>query len=278
MAVKLVTDSTADIPPELLTPLGISVVPLTVHFGEQAYRDGVDIDSRAFFERLAATSGELPHTAQPPPAAFTEAYQRLLDGGHEIVSVQVSAALSGTFNSAVLARDESGAPARITVVDSRWVSMCLGMAVLAGAELAVKGGGRTEVLAEVERVLNRMDLLLFVDTLEYLQRGGRIGAARAFLGGLLSVKPLITLRNGEVQPAGQVRTRSRAIDRLRTWVREEHATPEGFCVLHTACPEDAQGLFDEMCASYPKAKPYLAEVGAVVGTHVGPGGIGVAIY
>lgn len=277
MGVRIVTDSTADIPPAVAAALAITVVPLTVHFGERAYRDGVDMDGDAFFQTLTTTK-DLPRTSQPAPAAFLEVYDRLLAEGHEVVSVHVSATLSGTHNSAVLGRQDCAAPDRVTVVDSRSTSMCMGMAVMAGASAAAAGDDATSVLAAVDGVLRRVDLMLFVDTLEYLQRGGRIGAAKAFLGGLLSVKPLIALRNGEVVAVGQVRTRSRAIDRLRQWVFDEHSSIEGFTVLHTACAADAQALFDEVHARYPHAEAYLTQVGAVVGTHVGPGAIGVSLY
>lgn len=276
MAVRLVTDSTASIPSELLAELRITVVPLSVVFGETAYQDGVDLDNASFFAKLKQAS-QLPRTTQPTPAAFTEAYDALLAQGHSVLSVQVSSALSGTFNSAQLGRDACQAPERITVIDSRLTSMSLGMAVIAGARAAEAGRSLDEVRAAVELVLAGVELLLFVDTLEYLQRGGRIGAARAFLGGLLSVKPLITLRDGVVAPVGQVRTRARALERLREWATE-HTAIRGFSVLHTASLPDAQALFDELRARFPAAEAYLVECGPVVATHVGPGGVGLVMY
>jgi DegV family protein with EDD domain len=276
VAVRLVTDSTANIPAEVQSNLAITVIPLTVSFGEESYRDGLDLDSASFFTKLAL-GPQLPRTTQPSPAAFTETYNELVEQGHVVLSVHVSAALSGTYGSAVLGRDACSAPDRVTILDSRWTSMCMGMAVMAGARIALAGGTLAETQSAVERVLQTVDLLLFVDTLEYLQRGGRIGAARAFLGSLLHIKPMITLRDGVVQPAGQVRTRARALERLRQWAAE-HVGVEGYCVLHTASPEDAQRLFDDMRARFPDAEGYLAECGPVVATHVGPGGVGLALH
>jgi DegV family protein with EDD domain len=276
VAVRLVTDSTCDIPPDLCGRYGVTVVPLTVHFGDESFRDRIDLDSETFFARLAKDP-QLPHTAQPSPAAFGQVYEELLGQGHEVLSVHVSARLSGAYNSAVLARAGCSAPDSVTVIDSGWTSMCLGMAVLAGARAAQQGEGPAAVQATVEGVLARTDLLLFLDTLEYLHRGGRIGAARSLVGTLLSIKPLITIKRGEVHPAGQVRTRARAIERLRQWVTE-HPQVAAFTVLHTVCPEDAHALFDDLRRSYPDAEAYLTEVGAVVATHVGPNAIGVALH
>ncbi len=275
MAVKVVTDSTSDIPIDTAREHGVTVVPLTVHFGGQSFRDGVDIDSATFFSRLTAST-DLPHTAQPAPSAFLEVYQRLLAEGHQIISVHVSSKLSGTYNSALLARTDSGAPQRITVVDSGWTSMCLGIPVLHAARAAQRGASPAEVETELYDALHRVDLLLFVDTLEYLQKGGRIGAARAFVGGLLSVKPLITLRNGEVAPIGQVRQRAKAIERVTQWV-EEHPTVTEFSVLHAHSAPDAHRLLEHLRARFPLAEAHITEVGPVVATHVGPGAIGVAL-
>ncbi len=275
MSVKIVTDSTADIPAEVVQALGITVVPLTVHFGDKVYRDGVDIDAERFLAALA-TSRALPHTAQPPPGAFVEVYRALLDQGHDIISIHLSSKLSGTINSALLARQEAGATERITVVDSLWTSMALGLVVISAAIAAQQGDEPPQILRLVDERLQKLHLLLFVDTMEYLQRGGRIGRAAAFLGGLLSVKPMITLQEGEVHPIERVRTRSRAIERLWLWASEFPSVSD-FCVLHISSLEDAKALFDRIQQRFPTAKGYVASVGPVVGTHVGPGAVGVAL-
>ena len=275
MTVRIVTDSTADIPPEVATALGITVVPLTVHFGDTVYHDGVDLDAEGFLVALAANKS-LPHTAQPSPAAFVEVYTRLLDQGHDVISIHLSGKLSGTINSAQLARQQMPAPDRVTIVDSLWTSMALGLLVIRAATAAQRGDEPAGILREVAGQLERLHLLLFVDTMEYLQRGGRIGRAAAFLGGLLSVKPLITLRGGEVHPIERVRTRSRAIERLYLWAAEFPAVSD-FSVLHISSFDDAKALFDRIQRRFPDATGYVTSVGPVVGTHVGPGALGVAL-
>lgn len=275
MTVRIVTDSTADIPPTLATELGIVVVPLTVHFGDRVFRDGVDLDAAGFLEQLASNPA-LPHTAQPSPAEFAAVYGNLLTAGDEIVSVHISAKLSGTMNSALLARQECGAPERVTIIDSQTTSMALGLVTIAAARAARSGAAREAIAAQVAADLDRSRLLLFVDTMEFLQRGGRIGRAAAFLGGLLSVKPMITLQNGEVHPLERVRTRSRAIERLWSWAAE-HPAVRQFCVLHIGSEAGAAGLFQRLSERFPQAEGYTAPVGPVVGTHVGPGALGITL-
>lgn len=275
MSVRIVTDSTADIPPALATELGIAVVPLTVLFGEESYRDGVDLDAPSFLEKLAA-SPTLPRTAQPSPAAFSQVYQELAGPGVEIVSIHLSAKLSGTLNSALIARREMGDPAEITVVDSQWTSMCLGIIVLRAARAAQAGASRDEVLSITEEDIQQMHLLLFCDTLEYLQKGGRIGRAAAFVGGLLSVKPMITLQQGEVHPVERLRTRHRALERLWEWA-DAFSSAREYCVLHSASLEDAQSMHTRLMERFPQAVSHLAQVGPVIATHIGPGAVGIAL-
>lgn len=274
MAVRIVTDSTADIPQALAAELGISVVPLTVHFGEEAYQDGVDLDAAAFLAKLA-TSPVLPRTAQPSPEAFGRIYRELVGQRDEVVSIHISGKLSGTLNSALIARQELSDPEVVTVVDSLWTSMAQGIVVANAARVAQQSGTREEVLRAVQEAIPRMHLLLFCDTLEYLQKGGRIGRAAAFLGGLLNVKPMITLRDGEVHPVERVRTRNRALERLWEWAQGFSSVQE-FCVLHSASLEDAQALHLRMVERFPRAIAHLASVGPVIATHIGPGAVGIA--
>ncbi len=274
MPVQVITDSTADLPPDLATSCHVIVVPLTVRFGTDEFRDNVDIDPERFLQRLE-TSAELPNTTQPSPSDFQRVYQPILDRSLDIVSIHLSEKLSGTINSARLARRELGDPPGIAIIDSQWTSMAMGIIVLAAARAAEGRGDREAVVAAAQSAMRRTRLLLFCDTLEYLQRGGRIGKAQAFLGGLLSVKPLITLREGEVFPEERVRTRSRALERLRTWA-EELGDVEEFCALHVDSEADARGLRDHLTARFPRATSYLTPVGPVVATHVGPGAVGLA--
>ena len=192
-----------------------------------------------------------------------------------MVSVHLSGRLSGTVNSARLARKELGESPQIAVVDSLWASMALGLIALEGARAAQAGGDMEEVLAAVRSAQRRARLLLFCDTLDYLRRGGRIGKAAALVGGLLRVKPLITLREGEVYPEERVRTRTRAVERLRSWA-EGLQYVEEFCVLHSDSLPDAEALHQQLTARYPVATRHITPVGPVIATHVGPGALGVA--
>ena len=274
MPVQVVTDSTADLPRELVESQGIAVVPLTVRFGTEEFRDGVDITPEAFLHKLES-SPLLPTTAQPSPKTFEGVYQEILTRGQDAVSIHISAKLSGTMNSARLARQELGDPPGIAIVDSQWTSMALGLIVLAAGREAARGAGWDDVVTATRSAMRRVRLLLFVDTLEYLQRGGRIGKAQAFLGGLLSVKPLITLKDGEVYPEERVRTRSRALERLRSWA-DGLGDIEEFCALHIDSPGDAEALRQHVQGRHRTAQAHITPVGPVIASHVGPGAVGLA--
>jgi len=276
VALRIVTDSTADLPPGLAQELGITVVPLTVRFGDDVYHDGVDIDSDAFFARLQERDAH-PETKEPPSSAFADVYNDLLGQGHAVLSLHVSSDLSQTYAQTSAARLTSANPDRIILIDSRWTSMPMGMAAVAGARALRAGEGTLTALETVRQVLNTNQLRLFVDTLTYLQRGGRIGAARALLGSLLDVKPLLTISDGVVQPAGQVRTREHALEHVRRW-SESQENVKGFTVVHTRCPQDAERLHNDLQQCWPQADAYLTELGPVVATHIGPGSIGVALH
>lgn len=275
MAVHVVTDSTADLAPALAAELGISVVPLLVHFGEEAYRDGVDLDAVAFLEQLQK-SPVLPRTTQPSPAAFEEVYGRLLQSEDQVVSIHISAKLSGTLNSVLVAREGLGRQGAIEIVDSQWTSMALGIIVLRAAKVARDGGTLEEVVQVAQEAIQGMHLRFFCDTLEYLQRGGRIGRAAAFLGGLLNVKPLLAMEDGEIRPVERVRTRGRALARLREWA-ESFPQVREFGVFHTASGEDAQALRHSLSQRFPQAVSHFGHIGPVIATHVGPGVVGVAV-
>ena len=240
MPVRVVTDSTADLPPEVAKAHGITVVPLNVQFGEESYRDGVDITPDQFYQRLVS-SPRLPTTSQPSVGAFIEAYQGIAEGAEGIVSVHISGKLSGTCNSATQAQTELAETVPIEVVDTRQASLATGLVALAAARAAQAGGSFAEVAVEARRAAEEVSVLFMVDTLEYLQKGGRIGKAAAFLGGLLNVKPLLTIRDGEVHPLERARTRSRAVARLVELVRQAAPVRE-LAVMHSTTPEDAEEL------------------------------------
>jgi DegV family protein with EDD domain len=274
--VAVVTDSTADLPHELVESLGIRVVPLSVAFGTESFISGITIDHETFYERLGATSG-LPTTSQPAPVWFEEAYGDCVDAGLDgVVSVHCSGALSGTVG---LASDRAGrAELPVRVVDSRLVGGALGLVVLAGHRVAERGGSLDEVEAAVGRACDEVTSLVVVDTLDFLKRGGRLTGAQAFVGRALQVRPLLHLIDGRVEVRERTRTWSRAIERLAT-VAEEAADsrPVDVVVAHAVAPERAAQVWEALDQRVEIEERLETLMGPVVGTHVGPGAVGIAI-
>ncbi|HBT46768.1 MAG TPA: DegV family protein [Peptococcaceae bacterium] len=273
--IRIVTDSTCDIPPELLERYGIVVVPLKVMFGEEVYRDGVDLSSREFYAKLRNTSG-LPTTSQPTPQEFMEAYRPLVKEGASIVSLHISGSLSGTLQSARLAKTMLNYD-DLEIVDTRLVSMALGLAVLAAARAAAENRSKEEVLAAAGWVTEHLQAYFLVDTLEYLQRGGRIGKAQAFLGSLLHIKPVLMLKEGIIYPYEKVRGKARAMDRLvEIAVAKFGIMDDLWCALvHGDDPEGLEQLQEKMQNKLSCSWRLTGEIGPVVGTHAGPGLLGI---
>jgi DegV family protein with EDD domain len=278
MTVRIVTDSTSDIPQEKAQALGITIVPLTVFFGEEAYLDGIELANAGFYEKLQ-TSKVSPRTSQPPPAAFQEAYKQLInEGADAILSVHVSAKLSGTYQSACTGRDTLPDDVKkipIDVIDSEAVSLAMGVAIMHAAEEAQQGASFEEIKAHLLDELSRTRILFVLDTLEYLKRGGRVGGARALLGNLLSVKPVLSIKNGVVVAVEQPRTRSKAYGRIAQMLREMEK-PEQFTIVESDS-EVGQQLAQAVKQTFPElgAIPTY-KLGAVVGTYAGPGTAGIA--
>ena len=275
MTVRIVTDSTSDLPPETARELGITVVPLNVHFGDLRYQDSVDIGPDEFYRKLAQ-GPILPTTSQPSPGDVIEVYRKLGGEAGDIISIHVSAKLSGTYNSAMLAVRELEAGPRIEVIDSRLVSAALGVVVIVAAKAAQLGKGLEEVKALIHRTIPKVQILALIDTLEYLHRGGRIGKAQELLGSILKMKPMITIKDGEVYPAGRVRTRAKAIDRL-VEVLTTFTNIEELCIVHSTSHEDAEKLADRAASVFPRERIYITQFGPVVGVYVGPGSLGWAL-
>jgi DegV family protein with EDD domain len=269
--VRIVTDSTADLTPEQQRAAGITVVPLNVHFGDQVFRDHVDLTTDEFFRRLKASS-QLPRTSQPSVGAFEEAYRKLLEGGDEIVSVHLSSKVSGTFNSALMAAQSVG-DGKIDVVDSLSTSMALGFMALEAANLARAGRDRQTVAECLRGLVAKARVICVVDTLTYLERGGRIGKARALLGSLLNVKPILQLKDGEVVPLGRARGRPQALNRLVELLERDGKVSQ-LAIMHGAAKTDAEQLRERVASTYPGVDIQLTEIGTVLGTHTGPGVIG----
>lgn len=274
MTIRIVTDSTADLAAAEIETYGIVVVPLTIHFGSESYRAGVDIQTDEFYARMPR-SEVLPRTSQPSPAAFQTAYEGLREA-NGIVSVHISGKLSGTLNSARAgAALVEGAPP-IELVDTNSASMGLGFAVLAAARAAAEGGELAAVAAAAREAALRTRLLLFVDTLEYLQKGGRIGRARAFLGTLLKTKPVLELRDGVIEPLERPRTRQRATERLFELTVRTPGVQE-VVVLYGSTPEEAGALAERVREALAGVPVGVGHCSPVIGVHTGPGALGVAI-
>ncbi|MFI9325946.1 DegV family protein [Kitasatospora sp. NPDC052868] len=274
--LALVTDSTAYLPQQAVDHHGITVVPLSVAVGDTVLSEGVEISPKDVAEALRGK--QRVTTSRPNPETFAAAYRAAAEAGARgIVSVHISGELSGTVEAARLAAAE--APVPVQVVDSRLVGMALGYAVLAAAEAAAAGGEPVEVAAAATRRASLTSGFFYVDTLEYLRRGGRIGAARALLGSALAVKPLLHLAGGRIEPLEKVRTASRAIARLEEIAVEQAGEREvDIAVHHLAAGERAEPLAERLRARVPGLRELsVSEVGAVIGAHVGPGLLAVVV-
>jgi len=275
MMVKIVTDSVADLPPQVVRELGITVVPLVLRFGAETFRDGIDLNAAQFYEKLK-TSKAFPATSVPPPQSYVEAYDRLAEEADAIVSVAVSSRLSATHEVALQSIEEMKKKCRVEVIDSETATMAEGFIVVKAAQAAQAGAELEEVMAVAYQNIPRAKFLAAFDTLEYLRRGGRIGRAQAFLGSMLKINPLITLKEGLVEPAGRTRSRSKAIDQLYDFVAG-YTHIEELSVGDTACPEDAEALCERLGAIFPKERIYRSKMTPVIGAHTGPGLLLVAV-
>lgn len=273
--VRIVTDSTADLPPELASQLGITIVPLQVSFGSEVYRDGVDLAPDEFYDKLSRST-VLPRTSQPSVGAFEEVFEQLCRETSSILSIHISSSLSGTLNSALIARDTYRNRCSIEVLDSRLVSMGLGLVALNCARLAQQGASLKEVTTHAKRLIPNIHILFVVETLDYLQRGGRIGRATAFLGSLLSIKPVLKIEDGEVRPAEKVRTRAKALDRLVEFVELFPRISE-LAIVYSTTPDDVEHILKRVEPAVPREQTLISRVGPVVGTHTGPGVLGLIV-
>ncbi len=275
MTVKIVTDSTADLPPEVAQQLGITVVPVYVRFGEEVYRDGVDISQDELYQKLVASPIH-PTTSQPPPGDFADVYRKLAKETDEIVSIQVTSKLSGTYDSALQGKELAGVRCRVEVVDSLSLSMGLGLVAMAAARLAAAGESLQMVMEEIGQAIPAIRLLGVFDTLKYLLQGGRIGRAKALLGSVLNMKPLITMRDGELFPAGQARTRSKGIERLFDLVKNALNVQE-VAIVHSTTPDEAGSLREHIGTIFDKKQIHMARLGPALGVHGGPGTLILAL-
>lgn len=279
MGVRIVTDSTADLPESIRQELGIYMVPLTVHFGPESYMDTVEMGADAFWEKLR-TSPHHPKTAQPSPGDFLKVYQEATKDGDEVVSIHISTKLSGTMSSAQIAA-QMMPEAKITHVDTRSATWGLGMMVIEAARMARAGRSAAAIVSAVEAIADRMHIFFTLDTLEFLQKNGRIGRAQALLGGLLGIKPILQVdREGYVAPADKVRGKSKIVPRSMELMQER--VPAGrkikLTVVHCKAPEEAAQWVEAVRGLYTIDEHWVGDLGPVVATNVGPGTVGVCFY
>ena len=273
MTVRIVTDSACDIPQNVCDDLGIEIVPLSIRFGDREFQDRTELTTEAFWAEMAKAA-VLPETAAPSVGAFEEVFRRLVDeGATGVVCVNLSSKLSATMQSAQVAAKSLDGLCPIAVVDSLSASMGIGVQVIRAAEMARDGADVDTIVAAVEDIRSRTKVLFTVDTLEFLKKGGRIGAAQALLGSVLSIKPVMQTVDGQVAPAGKVRTRSKALQFIIDAAGK--ASIEQICVLHTMA-NDLDEFIKMVEPIAPTGALLVAQVGPVVGVHTGPGVAGLA--
>ena len=276
MAVMVVTDSTCDIPALVAQRLGVAVVPLNVHFGTRSYKDNVTITPDEFYSMLP-NSPELPTTSLPSPGEFKETYDRLGEDADGIVSIHISSKLSGTYNSAQQGAKTTSASCPVEVIDSAQSSMGMGLVVVNASEAANRGAGQDEVTALAHDAAARAQCFCLFETMEYLVKGGRIGKTRGLLGSVLSIKPMVIVRDGVPSPLGMARTFPKALAKMKQTARD-FAPIESLAVMHSTTPVLAEQVAADLSDLLPEgAAPYVTRFGPALGVYAGPGAIAIAV-
>ncbi len=273
--VAIVTDSTANLTPEWVQARGVTVVPLYVLFGDESYQDGVDLTAREFYQKMA-TSPVLPTTSQPSSGLFVEAFERLFkDGYDEILAVLMSSRISGTYQSAMAAREMVGGS--ITCIDSRMTEFALGIQVMEAARLLDEGVSIKDVITHLETVRDHTTAVIVVEDLVHVRRSGRIGGAAAALGSLLQLKPIITLQDGLVEVREKVRTTKKAHEAILSYLfaDAEHAALGEVAVIHTGALHLAEPFRDRILERFPSVNLRVMDIGPIIGVHAGPNSVGL---
>ena len=275
MTVRIVTDSAADLPSAIVKELGITIVPAYVHIGNQSYRDGVDISCDELYDQLVNNSLHVT-TAQATPTDFRKVFEDLSKEADEIISIQMSGKFSGTIGAARQGKELENTESDITVIDSGTISMSLGIIAMSAARLARINAPVAAIIAEIQDAMKNTRLMGTFDTLKYLARGGRIGRAKALVGSVLNVKPLVTVRDGELAPIGNVRTRAKSLEKLFDFVNNTADIKE-IAVLHNTTPDEARILKDRFSTLVSAEHLYAARLGPAIGVHTGPGTMVVVV-
>lgn len=274
--VRILTDSTADLPPDVVERLGITVLPLTIHLGPKNLRDGIDTNAEDFVTLLARTATP-PTTSAPTSREFDETFAELTKGGGEVVAIHASSKLSPTYRVAQRAAAPLLGRSKIVVIDSQLITVGLGMLVVAAAQAAADGATTEEVVRLVRGMIPRIYLGFFVETLDYLERGGRIGKAQALLGAMLNIKPLLILEEGDIVALEKVRNRSKAIEKLVEFITE-FTRIERMVILHSSTPDDVKLLIEQINLVVPNLDIQVDHYGPVAATHLGPSALGVVVF
>jgi DegV family protein with EDD domain len=275
MTVKILTDSMADLPADIIKKLNITVIPVNVLFGTDSYRDGVDMTTEQFYTKLVA-SKNLPTTAVPSLGVFMEIFEKALKEADELLVVTISHKLSGTYETACRAAQMMNSKKRIKVIDTLHVVMAEGLIAVQAGFAARAGAGLDEIVKTAEKNIPRVEERMAFDTLEYLKRGGRIGSAQAFLGSILKLNPVLRIKDGEVFPISRERSRAKAIELLYNFVGD-YSTIDAIAVEDATTPDEANSLAERFKLKFPEVPIYRSKVGAVMGAHVGPSIIAVSV-
>jgi DegV family protein with EDD domain len=276
--LAIVTDSTVNVPAELVKKYNLTVAPQILVWGEETLQDGVDIQPDEFYKRLK-TAKTMPSTSQVSPATMQSLFQPLVDQGLDVLGIFISTKLSGTIPSALQAKDAMGKDGeRVTVIDSQSTAMGTGFQILAVARASEAGASLAECVALAEKAHQYTGVFFAVDTLEFLHRGGRIGGAQRFIGSALNLKPILAIIDGRVEGIERIRTKSKAHDRVLELVIEKVKGKSNIrlAALHANAAEDAKVLLDRICRELTPVETIFTEVSPVVGTHAGPGTVGLA--
>lgn len=275
MGIKIFTDSICDVPYEYAERYGIRVMPLTVNFGDESFKDGVDLTLEEFLIKLQK-SEVLPTTSQVPPAEFLEAYREEMALGNKVISIHGSSQLSGTYNSAVMAKEQIGEP-NLHIIDSMGVSLGAGMLAIKAARLAEEGLEAPEIVKQIEADKQKMKYMFILDTLKYLQKGGRLSLSASVLGSILNIKPILTVVHGKLELFEKSRGIKRAISSVLTTIKENGWSLDGKIVgiNHIADLEHMRMLEEELLNEYNIKEIIRGEVGSVIATHGGPGAVAV---
>jgi DegV family protein with EDD domain len=275
--VAIVVDSTAYLPEEVINQYKMHVIPLLVNWEGESLRDNVDIKPGQFYQRLK-TARELPTTSQPSPGDFKLVFEKAAETAESVICLTISQPLSGTYASAVAARQMvEGIP--IELIDSRSTTMGLGFMALAAARAAENGADYKTAANAARALIPKMRVVFVVDTLEFLHRGGRIGGASRYIGTMLSIKPILHLENGKIEPLDRVRTKSKAVAHMLKIMGEETAGKKVHAaVIHAAAPAEADQIFARVQGQMAPESLYLTEISPVIGTHTGPGAVAVVYY